>query len=540
MENQDNSSTTLADNDTHDNIPIQSPLDLISNADDDTNYSLLSIHFNQDGGCLAVGTSNGFRICNVYPFEETFRRKFSISDDHQELCSTEDTFTGGGGIGYIEMLFRCNLLAIVGGGPSPHYPPNKVMIWDDHIGRPIGELSFRQRVLGVKLRRDRICVALSDRIYVYNFGNLALLDTIATGGEKNGLGLLCISTDARVDSMTLVENSNNSSMVLACPSLVIGQVRVELYGYRKTVFIDAHESSLAAMVLSVDGVYLCTASEKGTIIRLFETGWKPRNLPMKKEGNSTFPSSVPLREFRRGVEPARISSIAMSLDKGWIACTSDRGTTHIFRTRIDDSNKIYNSTEHDDAEKSSESAVLDKREKSTSKLVMSLLPKVIQKSTKKFLLEGETSVAQIRGVPFPKVCSFVPDHPNMIAVAGVDDYGSGCLTLHTFGKSASCRHETNECTGILNEDPTNAQENETIETIKVGYHRFFKKKLLKKPRGLSTHSLLNEEYYHRALVVHEGVEEEVAAISFKDTELDDFIHIEHGEPKHQEVDIAND
>ncbi|WVZ67530.1 hypothetical protein U9M48_016592 [Paspalum notatum var. saurae] len=258
---------------------------------------LLHISFNQDYGCFAAGTKSGFRIYNCDPFREIFRRDLAAEGDGAGAAGG-----GGGGIGVVEMLFRCNILALVGGGDSPHYPPNKVMIWDDHQSRCIGELSFRSPVRGVRLRRDRIVVVLDNKIFVYNFADLKLVHQIETA--PNPKGLCAVSQQP-------------GSIVLVCPGVQKGQVRVEHYGARKTKFINAHTSRVACFALSQDGRLIATASTKGTLVRIYNAA----------EGNL-------LQEVRRGADRAEIYSLAFSNNLQYLAVSSDKGTIHVFNLKI--------------------------------------------------------------------------------------------------------------------------------------------------------------------------------------------------------------
>ena len=79
--------------------------------------------------------------------------------------------------------------------------------------------------------------------------------------------------------------------------------------------IPAHDAPLAAIAFNPSGSKLATASERGTVIRLFNV----------LDGTR-------LIEFRRGVKRcAHVYSLAFSQDSEYLALSSNTETIHIFK-----------------------------------------------------------------------------------------------------------------------------------------------------------------------------------------------------------------
>ncbi|OZJ05656.1 hypothetical protein BZG36_01515 [Bifiguratus adelaidae] len=294
---------------------------------------LLYANFNQDYGCFSLGLESGFRIFNCDPLKEKMRKEF------------ED-----GGISIVEMLFRCNYLALVGGGRNPKYPPNKVMIWDDLKNKGIIELEFRSEVKNVKLRRDRIVVVLANKVFVYLFSatpqKLHVFETIDNDKGKyiepdisyphhsfGFVGLVSLSSspnhailafpgrqrghiqiadlNALIPTTSVVKTGSSNSVDASNGKSP--EYRTKQQNTTNISIIAAHTGKLSCLSVNADGSKCASASEKGTLIRVFDTS-----------------TGKLLHELRRGVDRAEIYSIAFNSDSTRLCVSSDKGTVHIF------------------------------------------------------------------------------------------------------------------------------------------------------------------------------------------------------------------
>ena len=108
--------------------------------------------------------------------------------------------------------------------------------------------------------------------------------------------------------------SASQNAILAVPGQKPGTVQIDnLDGPKNSLLIPAHSNPLTQIVLNMDGTRLATASEKGTLVRIFDT----------KNGDQ-------LKELRRGADKADIYCIAFHPTSTWICVSSDKGTVHIY------------------------------------------------------------------------------------------------------------------------------------------------------------------------------------------------------------------
>lgn len=248
---------------------------------EDKEKSILFCGFNQLNNLFAVGTEQGFYVYSTHNLKERTRMLFH------------------GGIGIVEMLFKSNIFALVGGGPRPAFPNDRVILWEDSQKKCISEISTGNKpIKAVKLHKNLLVVVLEDQVVVYDHD---IKERSRNSTTDNPNGICAISPDTE-------------NIVLAYPAIQTGIVTVEHLSFTdKKFYIKAHDSKISQIALNKDGTRVATASEKGTLLRVFDTTTKAL-----------------IKEVRRGSKQAHIYSIAFSDDSNFLCCSSETGTIHVF------------------------------------------------------------------------------------------------------------------------------------------------------------------------------------------------------------------
>ncbi|KAL2221841.1 WD40-repeat-containing domain protein [Thermoascus aurantiacus ATCC 26904] len=255
------------------------------------------VTFNQDYSYLAVGTSKGFRIFTTDPFSKSYETK-------------------EGNIAILEMLFSTSLVALI-------LSPRRLQIMNTKRQSTICELTFPTTVLAVKLNRKRLVIVLEDQIYLYDIQTMKLLYTIETSPNPNAICALSPSSENCYLAYPLPQKAPPSSF--APPShappgsthisptsgevLIFDALKLEAINV-----IEAHRSPLSCITLNSEGTLLATASDKGTIIRVF-----------------SVPDGHKLYQFRRGSMPSRIYSMSFNTTSTLLCVSSATETIHIFK-----------------------------------------------------------------------------------------------------------------------------------------------------------------------------------------------------------------
>uniref|UniRef100_A0A8B9HCG1 WD repeat domain, phosphoinositide interacting 1 n=1 Tax=Astyanax mexicanus TaxID=7994 RepID=A0A8B9HCG1_ASTMX len=239
--------------------------------------------FNQDSTSLAVGTKTGYRLFSVTAVDRL--------ECIHESAESPDVYI-------VERLFSSSLVVVVS-----QAMPRRMNVYHFKKGTEICNYSYSNTILAVRLNRQRLVVCLEESIYIHNIKDMKLLKTLLNT-PPNPSGLCALSI-------------NHSNSYLAYPgSATIGEIIVYDANNLNTVtMIPAHDSPLAAITFNASGTKLASASERGTVIRVF-----------------SIPEGLRLFEFRRGMKRyVNISSLSFSPDAQFLCASSNTETVHIFK-----------------------------------------------------------------------------------------------------------------------------------------------------------------------------------------------------------------
>lgn len=255
----------------------------------DDNFPILFIDFNQDYTSIQVGTKTGYSLLSTVGDQVT--ETFSSTGD--PMC-------------IVGRLFNRSLVTLVSQNDM-----RRLLVAHSRINTLICHYRYTLTILAVKMNHQRLVVCVEDGIFIHNMRDMQLLHKVEeTPPNRNGVIAL---------------SANESNCYLAYPgSHRVGTVFIfDALSFQNVTSIAAHDGLLACLTFNARANLLATASEKGTVIRVF-----------------SIPQGEKVIEFRRGLTRCvSICSLSFSMNSQYLVAASHTETVHIFKLESRSSEK---------------------------------------------------------------------------------------------------------------------------------------------------------------------------------------------------------
>ncbi|CAL8108649.1 unnamed protein product [Calicophoron daubneyi] len=255
----------------------------------DDNLPILFVDFNQDYTSIQVGTKSGYSLLST------------VGDQIVETFSTT-----GDPVCIVGRLFNRSLVVSVSQNDM-----RKLLVSHSRINTLICHYRYTLTILAVKMNHQRLVVCVEDGIFIHNIRDMQMLHKIEeTPPNRNGV---------------LALSACEENCYLAYPgSHRVGTVFIfDAISFQNVTSIAAHDGLLAALAFNANATLLATASEKGTVIRVF-----------------SIPQGDKVAEFRRGLTRCvSICCLTFSMNNQYLVAASHTETVHVFKLESHSSNK---------------------------------------------------------------------------------------------------------------------------------------------------------------------------------------------------------
>ena len=215
----------------------------------------------------------------------------------------------------MEQLFSTSLVALI-------LTPRLLRIVNTKKHSTICELTFHGMVVAVRMNRKRLVVMLEEIVFIYDISNMKLLHQQLT--PLNPAGICAVSPNSENNFLVLPHCQKSPptapSQQSHVPKSIVKETisgDVLLYDLNKmeeVTVIQAHQTPVSYVAVNNDGTLMATASEKGTVLRIF-----------------SIPDGKKMYQFRRGTMPSTIYCMSFNATSTLLCVSSATETVHVFK-----------------------------------------------------------------------------------------------------------------------------------------------------------------------------------------------------------------